>query len=427
LSGSYEIVGGKVRDRQNGEELILSSWHVLAGLCSAGAGMQICEGNGGTIAAEYIRGAMHAGLDAAVARLGGHENFRPHRGIGAVTGVMIPQLGMRVRKTGGNTGVASGIITGVLGYAKRSYAGINCVIGPIIHIAPEEAGMPICAEGDSGAWWQESSSSRAVALHFAGSGIPNFALALPMPNVLEALEVDLIPLSSLPSSLARSAKSATTLVKRDATRQLQALADEAIITTEAEILSEEELPVSAERVNSDLLNQTWEKILRLRTHESKEKASLQLGFIRRTQSIRWAVHSYGLSTVKQLFLVLSFLWMAATGFHNYLLTTQRHQQDQLETVRLHMREIRAIAKLDSLRELDLQKITSFIERFNPEMRADIKFTVAVEIEAMRRKYPHLNLELICATITHESAWNAEAVSPAGAMGLMQIMPAMEFI
>ena len=44
---------------------------------------------------------------------------------------------------------------------------------------------------------------------------------------------------------------------------------------------------------------------------------------------------------------------------------------------------------------------------------------------MSVKYPNLDVNLICATITHESArtWDPKVVSKAGAMGLMQIMPA----
>jgi soluble lytic murein transglycosylase len=54
-----------------------------------------------------------------------------------------------------------------------------------------------------------------------------------------------------------------------------------------------------------------------------------------------------------------------------------------------------------------------------------KYEIAEEIYAMTKKYPVLNVDLLCATITHESAgtWDPEIISPAGAMGLMQIMPA----
>jgi len=43
---------------------------------------------------------------------------------------------------------------------------------------------------------------------------------------------------------------------------------------------------------------------------------------------------------------------------------------------------------------------------------------------MTRKYSNLDVDFICATITHESAksWEPQIVSKAGALGLMQIMP-----
>jgi soluble lytic murein transglycosylase len=58
------------------------------------------------------------------------------------------------------------------------------------------------------------------------------------------------------------------------------------------------------------------------------------------------------------------------------------------------------------------------------MSEDIKDNVAFEIYQMSKKYDNLNIDLICATITHESAlsWNPKVISRAGALGLMQIMP-----
>ena len=54
-----------------------------------------------------------------------------------------------------------------------------------------------------------------------------------------------------------------------------------------------------------------------------------------------------------------------------------------------------------------------------------KYEIANEIYTLSLKYTNLDVELICATITHESAasWNPEVKSHAGAIGLMQIMPA----
>ncbi|MCG8607654.1 lytic transglycosylase domain-containing protein [bacterium] len=55
----------------------------------------------------------------------------------------------------------------------------------------------------------------------------------------------------------------------------------------------------------------------------------------------------------------------------------------------------------------------------------MKSKIAAEIYRMSLKYPNLDIDLICATITHESGrtWNPKSTSPAGALGLMQIMPA----
>jgi soluble lytic murein transglycosylase len=50
--------------------------------------------------------------------------------------------------------------------------------------------------------------------------------------------------------------------------------------------------------------------------------------------------------------------------------------------------------------------------------------IANEIYQMSKRYSNLEIELICATITHETAltWDPDIVSPANAIGLMQIIP-----
>ena len=45
--------------------------------------------------------------------------------------------------------------------------------------------------GDSGSWWLEGATHRAVGLHFAGSNDPEYGLAIAMPQVLEALNIDI--------------------------------------------------------------------------------------------------------------------------------------------------------------------------------------------------------------------------------------------
>ncbi|MFQ5649984.1 MAG: lytic transglycosylase domain-containing protein [bacterium] len=84
----------------------------------------------------------------------------------------------------------------------------------------------------------------------------------------------------------------------------------------------------------------------------------------------------------------------------------------------------SIAKIDRIRKDNIAKALSVIDRFNPEMPAELKHNIAREISDAAMKYENLDVDLICATITHESAftWNPQVVSPAGALGLMQVMP-----
>jgi len=68
---------------------------------------------------------------------------------------------------------------------------------------------------------------------------------------------------------------------------------------------------------------------------------------------------------------------------------------------------------------------SIIDRFNKDMSSEKKYEISNEIYEMNIKYTNLDVDLICATISHESAatWDPTIESNAGAIGLMQIMPA----
>ncbi len=197
-SFGFGTLGGKVRDRRSGEEMLLSNWHVLVGSWFAKPGLPICQpalADGGSetkAVAAYTRHAMDANLDAAVAKLNGQRVLRNEQfEIGAVAGAAAAQLGMKVTKSGRRTGVTAGMITGIGGYTKQRYAGLTRIIRDVVHIAPESAGREVSAPGDSGSWWLESSTRRAVGLHFAGSNTPEFGLALSMPEVLESLNVEI--------------------------------------------------------------------------------------------------------------------------------------------------------------------------------------------------------------------------------------------
>jgi len=89
-----------------------------------------------------------------------------------------------------------------------------------------------------------------------------------------------------------------------------------------------------------------------------------------------------------------------------------------------MAAVRGILDLANSRQHNIQKVIGIIDQFNKDMPEQKKMEVANEIHEMCLKYTNLNVDLICATITHESArtWKFDVVSPVGALGLMQIMP-----
>jgi len=195
--GTAATLGAIVLDRRSGAPMVLSNWHVLAGWAFAPRGQRILQPSpfdGGvfndTIA--YLdRDAMAVGLDAATATLLPTVPYiNDQFGIGPLTGLAAPELDMRVIKSGRTTGVTEGIIDGLEGEVWMSYAGFGRSIRHIVHIAPFNTSN-VSAGGDSGCLHLERSTRRAVGLHFAGSDAPDYALAMAMPQVLDALQVNL--------------------------------------------------------------------------------------------------------------------------------------------------------------------------------------------------------------------------------------------
>ena len=94
-----------------------------------------------------------------------------------------------------------------------------------------------------------------------------------------------------------------------------------------------------------------------------------------------------------------------------------------------LQDIRAAMNIDSVRQFNIQKIMSIINQYNPDVPSGVKYEIAEEIYNMSLKYTNLDVDLICATITFETAstWKPELVSDAGAMGLMQMMPTSGFL
>ncbi len=363
----FLIRGGKVRDRSTGEEMILTTWHAMLGSFFIDSDAPIHrrrygERNDAEGAPECARSGMDAYLDATAARVSGQRFFYPASS-GLVKGPITPQLGMKVIKYGRGSKVTSGIITGILGCSRHRYAGAERPICHIIEIAPQNPEAEIRAPGDSGAWWIERSTRRAAGLHFAGSHIPSLAHALSMPEVLRALDIEIIPQHR------RRSGSSTTIQKT-------------IHTKEDPPLDKPNLPAHEGKIN--------------RFH-----------------------FPFALS------ILIGLLGAATFGFTNYAVKVHQQQKKSIDGAKLTLQNLQTTAALDSARQKSVRKVVAITHQFNPAMSPRLRFTLANEIYEMTRKYPNLDVDLICATITHETGrtWNPRAVSWAGALGLMQIMPA----
>jgi len=122
-------------------------------------------------------------------------------------------------------------------------------------------------------------------------------------------------------------------------------------------------------------------------------------------------------------LILAMIFLFSYNFFGLNIVQENPKLMVLEKSLL---DIRAAMNVDSVRQYNIQKIMKIIDKYNKTMPSGMKYEIADEIYNMSVKYTNLDVDLICATITHESGstWEAEIVSEAGAMGLMQLMPAL---
>ncbi len=218
----YGTLGGIVQDRVSREPMILSNWHVLYGNRNTRPGHPIYQPimlfNSGepSLVARVDRerlsapGADQLPLDGALAKLlepARWENFQ--LGIGRVNGAARATLGMRVVKSGLTTGVTRGVVSGIEGFSKQVYDGdwVRLIEhGVTISRAPlgtldvmtamfkqrryDNRGI-VSMAGDSGSWWLDEPTRKAVALHFAGNGNATRAQGIDMQFVLDELKVEI--------------------------------------------------------------------------------------------------------------------------------------------------------------------------------------------------------------------------------------------
>lgn len=129
--------------------------------------------------------------------------------------------------------------------------------------------------------------------------------------------------------------------------------------------------------------------------------------------------------IKSLILItiILILFLTTVSF-SYRHFTFEEAKTKINHIEQTMTNLRTTMNLNGKRQYEIQRIIQIIDYYNNSMPVEEKYQVANEIYKMSMKYTNLNIDLICATITHESAltWKKDIVSPVGAMGLMQIMP-----
>jgi len=129
--------------------------------------------------------------------------------------------------------------------------------------------------------------------------------------------------------------------------------------------------------------------------------------------------------IKSIVLITSIMiiFLTTVSF-SYKYFTDEEANTKINQIEQTMTDLRVTMNLNSKRQYEIQRIIQIIDYYNNNMPADEKYQIANEIYRMSMKYTNLNIDLICATITHESAltWKKDVVSPVGALGLMQIMP-----
>ncbi len=208
--GGSGTLGTSVFDNITGEDMILSNWHVLCGRyfdeCQKGEKIiQPGQGGGDSGRAEDVVARLHRwGIaaitdytDAAIARLTGHRFLDEDiLGIGTISGVSMPELGLHVMKSGRTTGVTEGVIEDV--DASKRMNGLPDPYNPDSTTSKLFSHLIVVRGvgqgGDSGSVWVDG-MNRVIGLHIGhgirweGSHGTPLAYAVPILKVINELNV----------------------------------------------------------------------------------------------------------------------------------------------------------------------------------------------------------------------------------------------
>jgi endonuclease G len=205
-------IGAIVFNKTTCKPMILSNWHVLAGASAAAVGENIVQPgtvDGGTqTVANLTKMVLDSRMDAAVATLNGARGHtRDILGLGTVSGIESPTLGMNVVKSGRTTAITEGVIDGVSMSVSINYGDPGVVaFSNQVRIVPRSPWPAIDYEvskgGDSGSVWLNQSNNRAIGLHFAGETDPSptseNAICSPMGPIAAELNFSFLPVLCAP-------------------------------------------------------------------------------------------------------------------------------------------------------------------------------------------------------------------------------------
>jgi hypothetical protein len=195
LRAGTSIMNGRMREPGTlgfighdaaGAAWIVSCYHVL---CDTGLGLYVSDDavfQPAAAAAENrvavtSRTKADAALDCAAAKIDpGIAVTNAMLGIGDLAGVNAAAVGMRVVKSGGESGITEGVVTAV------SATQISVRVDPTFPLTYE-----LSAPGDSGSAWLEQGTRKVVALH-RGLQTPKQAVAVAIQAVLASLQLVLL-------------------------------------------------------------------------------------------------------------------------------------------------------------------------------------------------------------------------------------------
>lgn len=124
--------------------------------------------------------------------------------------------------------------------------------------------------------------------------------------------------------------------------------------------------------------------------------------------------------LKDTFLIAGVLGLGYGLYLGYELVHKN--REQLQTVEKSITELGTGISIDNQRKAKIQKATEMIMSRNKKLKYEVAMNYAEYFVDEADKYPNVDFVLLVSIASQESAFNDKAVSPTGALGIMQMLP-----